>query len=107
MALTEATDSNFKDTINQGVVLVDFWAPWCAPCRMVAPILEELQNEVKDKVKIVKVNVDDNPNVAMTHGITSIPTLMLFKDGQLVDRTAGAGPKDFYKNMLAKHIDLQ
>lgn len=106
MALTEATDANFQETISQGVVLVDFWAPWCAPCRMVAPILEELQGEVEGKVKIIKVNVDDNPNVAMNHGITSIPTLMLFKDGQLVDRTAGAGPKDFYKNMITKHVEI-
>ena len=106
MALTEATDSNFQDAISTGVVMVDFCAPWCAPCRMVAPILEELQNDLQDKVKIIKVNVDDNPNVAMSHGITSIPTLMLFKDGQLVDRTAGAGPKDFYKNMISKHVAL-
>lgn len=100
----EITEDNFQDTIKNGVVMVDFWAPWCGPCRMVAPVLEELQTELDGKVKIVKLNVDENPTVAMQYGITSIPTLMIFKNGQLVDRTVGAGPKEFYKNLLSKHI---
>ncbi|MCS6985797.1 MAG: thioredoxin [Leptospiraceae bacterium] len=106
MALVEEiTEENFQATINNGVVMVDFWAPWCGPCRMVAPVLEELQKELLGKVKIVKLNVDENPTVAMHYGITSIPTLMVFKDGQTVDRVVGAGPKDFYKKILDKYVD--
>ena len=104
MALLELTDDTFKNETAAGVVMVDFWAPWCAPCRMVAPVLEDLQKDVEGKAKIVKLNVDDNPNTAMAYSITSIPTLMVFKDGQLVDRTVGAGPKDHYKKILDKHI---
>lgn len=103
-AVESATDQNFKESIAEGLVMVDFWAPWCAPCRMVAPVLEELQEEMQDKVKIVKVNVDENPQVATDYGITSIPTLIIYKDGEMVDRTIGAGPKDHYKSMLDKQL---
>lgn len=103
-ALQEITEQSFDDAIAKGLVMVDFWAPWCGPCRMVGPVLEELQEEMTGKVNIVKVNVDENPNIAIKFSITSIPTMMVFKEGELVDRTVGAGAKDFYKNILSKHI---
>jgi len=103
-ALKEVSDNNFKESTSKGLVMVDFWAPWCGPCRMVTPVLEGLQAELGDKVSIVKMNVDDNPEIATQFGITSIPTLMIFKDGELVDRTMGAAPKEHYKTLLGKHI---
>jgi thioredoxin 1 len=80
------TDAEFQNTVANGVTLIDFWAPWCGPCKMIAPILEELAGELGDKAKIVKINVDDNPQVAGQYGIMSIPTLLLFKDGKKVDQ---------------------
>ena len=89
------TDGNFEASVLNagGPVLVDFWAEWCGPCRMIAPALEEIAGRLGDKVKIVKLNVDENPNTAAKFGIMSIPTLMLFKDGQLESRQVGAAPK--------------
>ncbi len=104
MAVTEITDQDFETKIKDGVVMVDFWAPWCAPCRMVAPILDELQTEMGDKVSIVKLNVDENPETAQKFGITSIPTLLVFKDGEMVEKSIGAGPKDHYKTLLEKQM---
>ncbi|MBL8033636.1 MAG: thioredoxin [Leptospiraceae bacterium] len=100
----EITDQNFTNKTGSGVVMVDFWAPWCGPCRMVAPVLEDLQKEMGEKVSILKMNVDENPDTATKFGITSIPTLMVFKNGELVDRTVGAAPKEHYKTLLGKHI---
>ena len=100
----EVLDRNFKETIQSGVVMVDFWAPWCAPCRMIAPVLEELQKEVGEKAKILKLNVDENPQTAQEYGITSIPTLLIFKDGEILDRNVGAGTKEHYKNLLDKQL---
>ncbi|MCX7631884.1 MAG: thioredoxin [Turneriella sp.] len=100
----EVTDSSFASKTASGVVMVDFWAPWCGPCRMVAPVLEDLQKEFEGKAKIVKLNVDENPETAMKFGITSIPTLVVFKNGELVDRTVGAAPKEHYKKILLKHL---
>jgi len=85
-----------KDVIEasrQVPVLVDFWAPWCGPCRMIAPLVEELARENEGSFKIGKVNIDDNPSVAMNYGVNSIPTLMIFKGGQVVDRFVGVQPK--------------
>jgi thioredoxin 1 len=89
------TDQNFEtDVLNStDPVVVDFWAEWCGPCRMIAPALEEISNEMAGKVKIVKLNVDENPRVAAQFGIRSIPTLMIFKGGQLAAQKVGAASK--------------
>ena len=81
MAIADVTDQNFAQETAEGLVLVDFWAPWCGPCKMIAPVLEELDDEMGDKVRIVKLNVDDNQETAGKYGVMSIPTLLLLKDG--------------------------
>ena len=101
-ALNEVTDSNFQAEVIESPdpVLVDFWAPWCGPCRVVAPHLEELAGERED-LKVVKLNVDDNPQTAATYNVMSIPTLLLFKDGQVAHQIVGAMPK----NRLVQEIE--
>ena len=96
------TSEDLKSDKLSGLTLVDFWATWCGPCRMVAPIVEELAAETPD-VTFAKVDVDENPDVAMGLGITSIPTLMLFKNGKLVDKLIGARPKQDIKQMIDAH----
>ena len=93
--IAEFTDASFKGDVLQSEipVLVDFWAPWCGPCRMIAPVVEELSNENQGTFKIGKVNIDDNPDVAMNYNVSSIPTLMIFKGGQVVERFVGVQPK--------------
>ena len=85
-------------------VLVDFWAVWCGPCRMVAPVLDELAAEMNGKVKVAKLNVDENQELAMQFRVSSIPAFVLFKDGQAVDRTVGAMPKSAFKSFLSSHV---
>ena len=95
MAVGKTTDAGFDADVLKASepVVVDFWAEWCGPCRMLAPALEEISAAVGDKVKIVKLNVDENPAIAAKYGIMSIPTLLLFKNGEIADRQVGAAPK--------------
>lgn len=104
--LQAVTDNNFKQEVLESEipVLVDFWAPWCGPCRMVGPVVEEVAEQFKGKVKFVKLNTDENPQVAGQFGIRSIPTLMVFKDGQRVDMVVGAVPKTTLSNTLEKYL---
>ena len=89
-----ATNTSFDELLVDGkLVIVDFWATWCGPCRMLSPLLDEVEEEMADKVTVVKVNVDDADEIAMRFRIMSIPTLLFFKDGQIVDKTVGAMPK--------------
>lgn len=95
MATSKVTDASFEADVIKSAepVVVDFWAEWCGPCRMIGPSLEEISDEMAGKVKIVKLNVDENPGVSAKLGIRSIPTLMLFKDGKLAAQKVGAGSK--------------
>jgi thioredoxin 1 len=105
-AVSPVTDSTFEqEVINSDVpVLVDFWAPWCGPCRMVAPVVEEIATQYEGKLKVVKLNTDENPGVAAQYGIRSIPTLMIFKDKDKVDTVVGAVPKTTLANTLEKYL---
>ena len=102
----QISDSDFEQTVlrSDKPVFVDFWAPWCGPCRIVGPIIEELAPSYDGKLVVTKMNVDDNPGVAQKLGITSIPTLMIFKDGQLVDRAIGAMPKSELQKFIERNL---
>jgi thioredoxin 1 len=101
----ELTDNDFDATTAKGLTLVDFWAPWCGPCRMVAPTIEKLADEFEGKVQVAKLNVDDNQMSAMKFRVMSIPTVILFKDGQPAEMYVGADVSgNKYRQMIAKHL---
>ena len=89
----EFTDTNFETKSAEGVAVVDFWAEWCGPCRMIGPIIEELASDYEDKATVGKVNVDDNPEISMKFGIRSIPTILILKNGEVVDKQVGVTTK--------------
>lgn len=103
MAIVNVTDQNFAKETSEGLVLVDFWADWCGPCKMVAPVLEEIDSEMSEKVQIAKLDVDENQETAGEYGVMSIPTLLLFKDGNVVDQVVGFQPKEALVELIDKH----
>ena len=104
MATVKVTDQSFDTDVlkSQEPVVVDFWAEWCGPCRMIGPALEEISTEMAGKVKIAKINIDENPQIAAKLGIRSIPTLFIYKDGQKVDQMVGAKPKGDLARWISK-----
>jgi thioredoxin 1 len=101
----EITDSNFEEvTKTNQPVLIDFWAEWCGPCKMIGPVVEELANEYDGKAVVGKVNVDENPSISAQFGIRSIPTLLVIKDGEIVEKQIGAVPKATLSGKLDAHV---
>ncbi len=103
---TVVTDADFQEKVlsSKGVVVVDFWAPWCSPCLILGPILEELAEEFGDKMQLVKLNVDENPQTAAKYGIQGIPTVIVFRDGQISAQLVGLQPKDAFKEKIEAAI---
>jgi len=96
----ELNNGNFESTIKEGVTMVDFWAPWCGPCRMIAPVIEELAADFEGKANICKVNTDEEQDIAVKFGIRSIPTILFFKNGEMVDQMVGAASKDAFAQKI-------
>ena len=103
MAVKEITDNTFTDETSTGIVVIDFWAEWCGPCRILSPILEDLSKEMTN-VQFKKINVDENPIVAGSLGITAIPTVIIYKDGRPVERIVGLLPKEHIKKIIQKQV---
>ncbi|MGT3771174.1 thioredoxin [Staphylococcus aureus] len=104
MAIVKVTDADFDSKVESGVQLVDFWATWCGPCKMIAPVLEELAADYEGKADILKLDVDENPSTAAKYEVMSIPTLIVFKDGQPVDKVVGFQTKENLAEVLDKHL---
>ena len=105
--ITEITDDNFADEVEQGegLYMVDFWAEWCGPCRLIAPTVDQLADEYKEKgLRVGKVNVDNNPQTSVRFAVRSIPAVLFFKDGEMIDQVVGAGPKAMYENKVLEHL---
>lgn len=102
--LSAITDQNFTEEVSEGLVMVDFWAPWCGPCRMQTPILEQMSEDYIDQVKFTKVNVDENPATSQQYGIMSIPNMLLLKDGEVVENIIGVHQKEQLKQIISKHL---
>lgn len=102
----EVTDATFEQEVLKSTlpVLVDFWAPWCGPCRAVAPVVEEIASEYSGKLKVLKINTDENPKTAQSYRISGIPSLMVFKNGQPVEQVVGAVPKSTLSSAISKHV---
>jgi thioredoxin 1 len=106
MAVGKVSDADFESQVlkSSGPVVVDFWAEWCGPCRQIAPALEEIAGSLNGRVKIVKLNVDENPHTASKYGVMSIPTLMIFKNGEMASRQVGAAPKQKLEQWITASV---
>ena len=105
MAILHLNQQDFDHNIHQGVTLVDFWATWCGPCKMVAPVLERLAGKYDGKAVIAKVDIDENPDLAQRFNIMSIPTVMVFRDGRILEQTVGAQPESVYAGLLNEALE--